>query len=170
MNKPLLLVSLLCVSALCLPTHAQQDSFYGHHRVWNNMQNVGGSCVSSDYLVPTGSDGTISRSSAPFGTYRSRNASTAAPTDPRIVQQQRRLQALQQQRAQQQAMFQQQMQMRQRQMYQQPQQGSYYQSGQNTGAAPSYTYSGGTASYAPVQIYGNNNARPAQQRPSTSGK
>lgn len=129
------------------------------------MQNVGGSVVSSDYLVPTGNDGTITRSSAPFGTYRSRNAATAAPTDPRIIQQQRRLQALRAQQARQQQMYQQQMQMRQQQVYQQPSQGTYYQAGQNTGAAPSYGYSGGAATYAPVQTYGNGGNRPAA-RPS----
>lgn len=165
MKKSLIIISLLCASQFALPANAQNSSFYGHDRTWNNMQNAGGSVVSSDYLVPTGSDGNVTRSSAPFGTYRSRTPGVAAPTDPRIIQQQRRMQALQQQQARQQQMWQQQQQMRQRQMYQQAPAGSYYQPGQNTSQAPATYTSGGAATYAPVQTY-----RPAQTQTRTQGK
>lgn len=167
MKKSMIFVSLLCVSQICVTSVSAQNSFYGHDRTWNNMKTVGGSCVSSDYLVPTGG-GPISRSSAPFGTYQSRTPASGAPVDPRILQQQRRLQALQQAQIRQQQYYQQQMQMRQQQQFAAPQ-GSYYQPGGNTGASTGMTYgSGGAASYGTVSTV---QYKPQQQQqPRTQGK
>lgn len=73
MNKGLLFTGVLCLLLQSLPSQAQ-TSFYDHNRPWGHGRQVGNSTVPNDFLIPTGSTGEQTRSSAPFGEYRGASA------------------------------------------------------------------------------------------------